>query len=48
MSDLPDGGVDKNPPAGSRDMGSIPGPGSIHVPQGNQAPEPTRATALRN
>ena len=26
----------KNPPANAGDTGSIPGPGSTHMPQGNQ------------
>ena len=27
--------VDKNPPAYAGDMSSIPGPGRLHMPQGN-------------
>ena len=33
--DFPGGPVDKNPPANSGDMGSIPGPGGFHMPQSN-------------
>ena len=29
------GPVIKNPPASAGDMGSIPGPGRFHIPQGN-------------
>ena len=30
--DFPGGTVDKHPPAGAGDTGSIPGPGRFHVP----------------
>ena len=33
--DFPGGTVDKNLPANTRDMGSIPGPGRFHMPQSN-------------
>ena len=33
--DFPGGPVDKNLPANARDTGSIPGPGSSHMPQNN-------------
>ena len=33
--DFSGGPVVKNPPANVRDMGSIPGPGRCHMPQGN-------------
>ena len=33
--DFPGGPVVKNPPASAEDMGSIPGPGRFHMPQGN-------------
>ena len=33
--DFPGGPVVKNPPANAGDMGSIPGPGWSHMPQGN-------------
>ena len=33
--DFPGGTVDKNPPARSGDMGSLPGPGGFHMPQSN-------------
>ena len=33
--DFPGGAVVKNPPANAGDMGSIPGPGRSHMPQGN-------------
>ena len=33
--DFSGGIVDKNPPANAGDMGSIPGPGRFHMPQGN-------------
>ena len=29
--------MDKNPPANAADMGSIPGPGRLHMPQSNWA-----------
>ena len=32
---FPGGAVVKNPPAGAGDMGSIPGPGSSHMPRSN-------------
>ena len=32
---LPGGPVDRNLPANARDTGSIPGPGSSHMPQNN-------------
>ena len=35
FEDFPGGTVDKNTPANTRDMGSIPGLGRFHVPQGN-------------
>ena len=34
--DLPDGPVGRNPPASAEDVGSIPGVGRFHMPQGNQ------------
>ena len=34
------GPVVKTPPANARDTGSIPGLGSLHMPQGNLAGEP--------
>ena len=33
--DFPGGTEDKNPPANAGDMGLIPGPGRVHMPQGN-------------
>ena len=33
--DFPGGTVVKNPPANVGDMGSSPGPGRSHMPQGN-------------
>ena len=33
--DFPGGTVDKNLPANSGDMVSIPGPGRFHMPHGN-------------
>ena len=33
--DFPGGEVDKNTPANAGDMSSIPGPGRLHMPQGN-------------
>ena len=36
--DLPDGTVDKNPPASAGDMGSIPGLGTSHMPRGSLSP----------
>ena len=33
--DFSGGIVDKNPPANAGDMGSIPGLGRFHMPQGN-------------
>ena len=33
--DFPGGPVVKNLPANARDTGSIPGPGSLRMPQGN-------------
>ena len=35
MSDFPGDAVDKNPPANSGDMGSIPGQGRFDMLQGN-------------
>uniref|UniRef100_A0A8C0ACT3 Calmodulin binding transcription activator 1 n=1 Tax=Bos mutus grunniens TaxID=30521 RepID=A0A8C0ACT3_BOSMU len=35
LGDFPDGPVVKNPPASAGATGSIPGPGSIHMPQGS-------------
>ena len=35
MLDFPGGPVVKNPPANSGDTGSIPGPGTSHMPQSN-------------
>ena len=32
---MPDGAVDKSPPANVGDAGSIPGPGRSHMPQSN-------------
>ena len=32
--DSPGGAVDRNLPASAGDMGSIPGPGRFHMPQG--------------
>jgi len=37
FQDFPGGPVAKNLPANARDMGSIPGPGRSHTPQGDQA-----------
>ena len=37
IKDIPGGTVDKNPPANAGDMGLIPGLGSFHLPQGNEA-----------
>ena len=34
---FPGGPVVKNSPANAADMGSIPGPGKFHMPQGNWA-----------
>ena len=34
-SGFPGGAVVKNPPASAGDMGSSPGPGRSHMPQGN-------------
>ena len=31
LRDFPGGAVDKNPPANTGDMGSIPGPGRFHM-----------------
>ena len=33
--DFPSGTVVKNPPANAGDMGSIPGPGTSHMPRNN-------------
>ena len=33
--DIPDGAVDKNPPANAGDIGLIPGPGRFHMLQSN-------------
>ena len=33
--DFPGGAAVKNPPSNAGDVGSIPGPGGSHVPQGN-------------
>ena len=35
LKDFPGSPVVKNPPANSRDMGSVPGPGGFYRPQGN-------------
>ena len=35
LGGLPSGPVVKNPPANAVDMGSIPGPGRLHMPRGN-------------
>ena len=35
IQDFPGGPVVKNPPAKAGDMGSIPGPGRLHMPRGN-------------
>ena len=35
LEDFPGGAVDKNPPANTGDMGSIPGQGRSHMPWGN-------------
>ena len=37
---FPGGSVVKNPPANAGDMGSIPGPGRLHMPWSNSAQEP--------
>ena len=34
--DLPGGPLGRNPPACAEDVGSVPGPGRFHMPQGNQ------------
>lgn len=39
--DLPGGTVDKNLPANSGDMASVPGPGRFHILRSNQTPAPT-------
>ena len=36
--DLPGDTVDKNLPANSGDMGSVPGPGRVHILRSNQTP----------
>ena len=38
--DFPSGTVDKNPPANSRDTGSVSGLGGFHIMQGNHAHVP--------
>ena len=38
--DFPAGAVDENPPASARDVGLIPGPGRVHMPQSNEAQAP--------
>ena len=40
MLDFPSGLADKNLPANAGDMGSIPGPGRVHMPRGNKAHAP--------
>ena len=35
FKDFPDGPLIKNPLANAGDMGSMPGPGRFHMPQGN-------------
>jgi len=42
VQDFPGGPVDKNLPGNSGEMGSIPGPGSSHIPWSSkaQAPQP--------
>ena len=40
MKDFSGGRVDKNPPASAEDMGSVPGPGRLHVLQSNEAHAP--------
>ena len=35
--DFPGGPVVKNPPANAGDLGSVPGLGRFHMPQGSQA-----------
>ena len=47
--DFPGGPVVKNPPTNAGDMGSMPGPGRFHTPQGNycrgpQLPSPQTTT----
>ena len=39
--DLPGDTVDKNLPANSGDMGSVPGPGRVLILRSNQTPAPT-------
>ena len=39
--DFPSGPGIKNPPANVWNMGSVPGPGRFHMPQGKQAHAPT-------
>ena len=38
--DFPGGQVVGNLPASAEDMGSVPGPGGFHVPQGSKAQVP--------
>ena len=39
LLDFPAGTVDKNPPASAGDVGSVPGPGGLHVLWRNEALE---------
>ena len=47
--DFPGGAVHGNQPASAWDMGSIPGPGRLHKPQGNVArvPQPLKPVCCR-
>ena len=36
-ADFPGGTVDRHPPASASDLGSIPAPGRLHMPQSNYA-----------